>query len=332
MNEEQKTILKMVESGQITAAEAATLLELVSESEPVDSEHVQEEQRFSTGVKEREREWPRTRPYWLYPLSAGLVVMLVGGAVVTTAYQRGRVSPWTWLCGWIPLFLGLSVVAIAAWTRTAHWVHLRVISQEDRVVLGFPLPLRLTALAVGIARRFIPQFRDTGIDEAFLGLRDGLHDDQPITLEVNDEDEGEHIQIYVGPPSPKRSRRRTMSLAEERMQILNMIQSGQITADEGAKLLSALKASRKESASAESARPRWFRLRVSDLKTGKSKVNMNIPMALVDVGIKMGARFVPDTGDVDLEEIREALRSGQQGKILDVEDVEDEERIEIFVE
>ena len=123
-----------------------------------------------------------------------------------------------------------------------------------------------------------------------------------------------------------------MSLAEERMQILNMIQSGQITADEGAKLLSALKASRKESASAESARPRWFRLRVTDLKTGKSKVNMNIPIALVDVGIKMGARFVPDTGDVDLAEIREALRSGQQGKVLEVEDEVDEERIEIFVE
>lgn len=123
-----------------------------------------------------------------------------------------------------------------------------------------------------------------------------------------------------------------MSLAEERMQILNMIQSGQITADEGAKLLSALKASKKESTSAESARPRWFRLRVTDLKTGKNKVTMNIPMALVDVGIKMGARFVPDTEDVDLEGVREALRSGQQGKILDVEDQEDGERIEIFVE
>jgi hypothetical protein len=130
--------------------------------------------------------------------------MLVGGAVVTTAYQQGRVSLWTWLCGWIPLFLGLAVISIAAWIRTAHWVHLRVISQEDRVVLGFPLPLRLSALAAGIARRFIPQFRDTGIDEAILGLRDGLHDDQPITVEVNDEDEGEHVQIYVGRLTPRR--------------------------------------------------------------------------------------------------------------------------------
>jgi hypothetical protein len=119
---------------------------------------------------------------------------------------------------------------------------------------------------------------------------------------------------------------------EERMQILDMIQNGQITAEEGAKLLSALKAGKRESTGVEGSQPRWFRVRVTDLRTGKNKVNMNIPMALVNVGMKMGARFVPDTADVDFEEIAAALSSGQQGKILDVEDEEDEERIEIFVE
>lgn len=123
-----------------------------------------------------------------------------------------------------------------------------------------------------------------------------------------------------------------MALSEERMQILNMIQNGQITAEEGTKLLSALKAGKKESAAVEGARPRWFRVRVTDLRTGKNKVNMNIPMALVNVGVKMGARFVPDTGDVDFDEIRDALQSGQSGKILEVEDEDDQERVEIFVE
>jgi hypothetical protein len=122
-----------------------------------------------------------------------------------------------------------------------------------------------------------------------------------------------------------------MALSEERMQILNMIQNGQITAEEGTKLLSALKAGKKEGA-AEGARPRWFRVRVTDLRTGKNKVNMNIPMALVNVGVKMGARFVPETEDVDYDEIRDALQSGQLGKILEVEDEDDQERVEIFVE
>ncbi len=123
-----------------------------------------------------------------------------------------------------------------------------------------------------------------------------------------------------------------MALHEERMQILNMIQSGQISAEEGAKLLSALKAASKESAPVEGAQPHWFRVRVTDLRTGANKVSMNIPMALVNVGIKMGARFVPEAEGVDFEEIAAAIRSGAQGKILDVEDEEDQERVEIFIE
>jgi hypothetical protein len=198
MNEEQKKILEMVESGQITAEEGATLLGLVSESEPDDSDHVQQEQPPTIGVEQREHEWVPARPYWLYPLSAGLIVVLVGGAVVTTAYQQNRVGPWTWLCGWIPLFLGSSIVTIAAWARTAHWIHLRVIDRDDRVSLSFPLPLRLSALVIRVTRRFIPQFRDTGVDEAILALRDGLTDGQPITIEVNNEEEGEYVRIHIG--------------------------------------------------------------------------------------------------------------------------------------
>ena len=58
----------------------------------------------------------------------------------------------------------------------------------------------------------------------------------------------------------------------------------------------------------------------------------NLPLALVDVGIKMGARFLPEDEDVDLAEVAAAIRSGTQGKIMDILDEEDEERVEIFVE
>lgn len=123
-----------------------------------------------------------------------------------------------------------------------------------------------------------------------------------------------------------------MAPHDERMQILNMISSGQITAEEGAKLLSALKTGSGESGAGDSNLARWFRVRVTDLKTGKVKVNVNIPMALVDVGIKMGARFVPENKDLDLNTLAEVIRSGAQGKVMDVEDDESGERVEIFVE
>jgi len=124
-----------------------------------------------------------------------------------------------------------------------------------------------------------------------------------------------------------------MSATEERLQILKMVESGQITADEAAKLLQALdSAESRESASQQASKPRWFRVRVTDLATGKSKVNVNIPMGLVNVGMRMGARFAPDIAGIDADLVLQALREGSQGKVIDVEDDEDGERVEIFVE
>lgn len=123
-----------------------------------------------------------------------------------------------------------------------------------------------------------------------------------------------------------------MSLHDERMQILSMIQNGQVSAEEGARLLAALKAGTKETPPTEGGPPRWLRVRVTDLGTGKSKVNMNIPMTLVSVGMKMGARFVPDAQGVNYEELAAAIQSGAQGRVVDVEDEESGERVEIFVE
>ena len=41
-------------------------------------------------------------------------------------------------------------------------------------------------------------------------------------------------------------------------------------------------------------------MRVTDTRSGKNKVNVNIPMGLVNVGIKMGARFAPQIEGKDM--------------------------------
>ena len=126
-----------------------------------------------------------------------------------------------------------------------------------------------------------------------------------------------------------------MAKTEERMQILRMIEEGKISAAEGAELLRALE---KQSSSSDAeplrgaSKPRWFRVRITDLSTGRNKVNVNIPMGLVNVGMRMGARFAPEMEGVVYEDLMEAIRSGQQGKVIDITDSEDGERVEIFVE
>ncbi len=124
-----------------------------------------------------------------------------------------------------------------------------------------------------------------------------------------------------------------MATAEERLQILKMIEEGKISPEEGAKLLSALTSQKTASGTAAvGTSARWFRVRVTDAETGKSKVNVNIPMGLVNVGVKMGARFIPDDADIDIEEIFEQIRSGAHGKIFEVYSDEDGEHVEIFIE
>jgi hypothetical protein len=132
-----------------------------------------------------------------------------------------------------------------------------------------------------------------------------------------------------------------MTSTEERMQILKMIQEGKITADEGAKLLEALSVSAKAEKrppapplppGAPGSDARWFRVRVTDLRSGKNKVNVNIPMGLVNVGLRMGARFAPNMEGVNLEEMMTAIKSGASGKIMDVTDEDSGEHVEIYVE
>ncbi len=121
------------------------------------------------------------------------------------------------------------------------------------------------------------------------------------------------------------------STAEERMQILRMIEQKQVSAADGAKLLEALRAGENDAAP-QPARPRWLRVRVTDRQSGRTKVNVNIPLGLVDVGLKMGARFAPDLAGMDVNAVQAAIKNGMQGKIIEVDDEEDGEHVEVFVE
>ena len=122
-----------------------------------------------------------------------------------------------------------------------------------------------------------------------------------------------------------------MATSEERMQILEMIASGKITAEEGSRLLRALEKG-SQPAETRPTQPRMFKIRITDLATGKDRVNVSIPMSLVNVGMKMGARFAPEIEGVNLDEVMIAIRHGAHGRIVDVTDEEEGERVEIFVE
>lgn len=124
-----------------------------------------------------------------------------------------------------------------------------------------------------------------------------------------------------------------MATTEERMKILKMIEEGKLSPEEGAQLLSAL--SRKSAPGIPGAGmigAKWLRVRVTDVNTGRSKATVQIPLTLMDAGMKIGAHFAPEIDGVHMDQLMEALRSGMTGKIIDVTNDEDGEHVEIFVE
>lgn len=132
--------------------------------------------------------------------------------------------------------------------------------------------------------------------------------------------------------------------SEERLKILNLIQQGKITPQEGMRLLETLDKSRSPQPSFpipavptalipfSPGKPRWLRVRITDTASGKTRVNVRLPVTVLNAGVKIGARFSPELGQEQMGEILDAIQAGEFGQVLDVYNDEDSEHIEVLLE
>ena len=132
-----------------------------------------------------------------------------------------------------------------------------------------------------------------------------------------------------------------MASTEERMRILMMIQEGKVSAAEGARLIEALEESTEKSVPPKPSaarvgvggrKPQYLRVMITDTDSGKSRVNVRLPVSLIDSGLRMGARFAPEIEGLDMEDLNAWLSSGEVGQIVDIFDDDDGEHIEVFLE
>ena len=119
-------------------------------------------------------------------------------------------------------------------------------------------------------------------------------------------------------------------MQEERRKILNLVQEGKITADEAARLLDALR-DKMENAQQRKRKPRWVRIRVTDLEAKRIRVNLTLPVGLVRAGLRGGGSIAGMEG-LNTGELEEMLNRGEVGHILDMQDTVGAERVEIFIE
>jgi hypothetical protein len=129
---------------------------------------------------------------------------------------------------------------------------------------------------------------------------------------------------------------------EERVQILKMVQEGKISAEEAAELMEEMEGAKSggvENASTAVSepqslgrKPRWLRVRVTDTDSGRPRVNVRLPISMVNIGLKMGTRFSPEIEGLDTDQLMKLIESGEVGQIVDVMDDKDGEHVEVFLE
>ena len=127
-----------------------------------------------------------------------------------------------------------------------------------------------------------------------------------------------------------------MSLDSERKRILQLVNEKKITPEEGATLLETIRQSEtpaERPAPGNAAEPRFFRISVSNSRNGRPKVNIRLPIELVNVGLKFGSKFSPDGSEESYQQLLKKVTDlSETGKLVDILDDVEEERVEIYLE
>jgi len=117
---------------------------------------------------------------------------------------------------------------------------------------------------------------------------------------------------------------------EERNRILSMVETGKVTAAQAAQLLDML--ALEQPHHAEHTTNRMVRVRVTNVANNRQKANVVLPVSLIHVGLRLATRLAPQVSGSALEDLLRAIASGTTGRILDLQDLEEGERVEIYTE
>ena len=114
---------------------------------------------------------------------------------------------------------------------------------------------------------------------------------------------------------------RDTSRSDERLKILSMVEDGTITADEAAKMLTALEEVELEVApGSKGPSPKWIHIQVLD---EKDKVDIRLPFGLIRIAesfIPTQAREEMSKNGINLNELTRMMESSGHGKLVEVQE------------
>ncbi|MGE5250791.1 MAG: SHOCT-like domain-containing protein [Bacteroidota bacterium] len=211
--EERKQILQMVEDGKITADQALVLIRELEQDSleeagvlPEGTEPAASGVAIGGPVSASAPQWEHTaarvRSLWQIPLWIGVGMTVLSALAIYSVMQSAGYNFWFY-CLWLPFMLGVALMALAAWSRTARWLFVNVerAAASDgprRIFLGFPLPLDLAGWFLRTFGSYIGGLRHTNVDEVVQAISLAKTIDEPLIVNVDDGDDGERVQVYIG--------------------------------------------------------------------------------------------------------------------------------------
>ena len=235
---ERSKILEMIEDGSITAEEGLRLLEAIDSSaselvpdlevdaqltqvelEPAwtepppipdpdiaaeEADHYEDVEILddkSTSSPPDLEDMKRWKRWWFIPLWVGIGITVIGGLLMFWAYNAGGFGFW-FACAWFPFLLGVGVLALAWGSRTAPWLHVRVQQAPgetpQRIAISFPIPVYLTVWGLRLFGHYIPKMEGIPLDEVILAIKDVAKDGTPFFVDVDEGENGEKVQVFIG--------------------------------------------------------------------------------------------------------------------------------------
>ena len=118
----------------------------------------------------------------------------------------------------------------------------------------------------------------------------------------------------------------------ERNRILGMVESGQLTAAQAAEFLDTLMPISEQPIS--QSENRTVRIWLTDMSTNRSKMNVTatLPVYLVSTSLRLLACLLSQLNESTMQHVIRAFEKGTTGRLIDLQDLEEGKRIEIFVE
>jgi hypothetical protein len=150
-------------------------------------------------------ETERWRAWWMIPFWVGVAITIASGGLLYWAVQAAGVGLGFFLA-LLPFLAGVALMVVTWQARTARWLHLRIHQRPGKspqtIAISFPLPLRLASWFLRVFHGRLPsqmgQFDRASLETLIQSLEQSVSANTPFYMEVQDDEGGQRVEIFIG--------------------------------------------------------------------------------------------------------------------------------------